>query len=131
LKSAKLRHYFLIGLLKYMLLPVHNFSCNIYLCVTKDDPGFMVLFNAVCYGVQIFTSLYSMTDWLEDSQEMCEPLRELLEMSEAQEAVLRDLRREEEAIRRYQEQLRRQREMAGRGRDGEGLNSQKFSIKIP
>jgi hypothetical protein len=53
LKSAKLRHYFLIGLLFYMLVPVPIYSGAIYLCVTKNNgvPWFLVLWNNFFYGV--------------------------------------------------------------------------------
>jgi hypothetical protein len=106
--------------------------------VLIDNPwlsflAYFVLF--VKHGQLSFRGFCLMMDWLETtSQEMCEPLRELLGMVEAQEANRRELRQEEEAIRRAHERRRRQeqirqqlREMAERGQDAEGLNSQNFS----
>jgi hypothetical protein len=98
----------------------------------------MVIVNIICPGAQLLAAFCRVMIWiLTANQEMCDPLRELLEMAEAQEEVRRELRQEEEAIRRalerrrYQEQIRRQlREMAGRGRDSEGLNSQNLTRNI-
>jgi type VI protein secretion system component VasK len=142
LKSAKHRHYLLIGLLFYMLLvAVPLFSGTLYLCMLINNPWilFMAFITGIFLGYLLSSTFYLVRDWAETaSQAMCEPLRELLEMAEAHEADRRELRQEEEAIRRaqerrrFQEQIRqRLREMAGRGRDAEGLNSQNFSSKIP
>jgi hypothetical protein len=138
LKSAKLRHYLLIRLLFYNL-PVPIISITLYLCVIIDDPWLWV-FSIVLYCILLFALFCCcfVMDSVETAcQAMCEPLRELLEMAEAQEADRRDLQQEEEAIRRaqerhrYQEQIRqRLREMVGHGQDAEGLNSQNFSKNI-
>jgi hypothetical protein len=134
LKSAKHRHYLLIGLLFFMLVPVPIISGLIYLCVTIDNP-WILAFSIVYYGLLLFGSFCLVLDWVVTAdQAMCEPLRELLEMTEAQEANRSELRQEGETIRRLnelsrrrQEQMRQQqREMAGRGRDAEGFKFSKF-----
>jgi hypothetical protein len=128
MEAAKHRHYLLIGLLFYILVPVPIFSGAIYICGTIDDPWFSA-FSTVYYHLLLnFVFYFFVMDWIETSgQAMCEPLRELLEMAEAQEADRRELRQEEEAIHRAQERRRCQeqiwqqlREMAGRGRDARG-----------
>jgi hypothetical protein len=52
-EAAKIRHYFLLGLLFFMLVPVPIFYGAIYLCVTKnkDVPWFLVLWNIFFYGL--------------------------------------------------------------------------------